>query len=140
MNKVHFSKKSNESIFIVNQNPKSKYDDKEGLEYEYPLSIPNGRNIKKGDILVFNISKKIAVSLKLGNATLSGIARVKSVIEFDKDGRKMAKATYLWYRKFEKHISFDEIGGDVRNNKNNSINRVPIEVEFSFVLDLLRVI
>ena len=127
-----------QDIFIVNQNPSSKYEDKEGLEYEYPTSIPNGKNIKKGDILIFNLSKKVAVSLKFGNATLSGIARVKNVTIFQKNKRQMAKVSYLWYKKFNRNISFDEIGGDIRNNKNNSINRVPFELNFELLLELLK--
>jgi hypothetical protein len=128
-----------QDVFIVNQNPKSKYDDKEGMEYEYPTKIPNGKNIKKGDILIFNLSKKVAVSLKYGDATISGIARVNSVTNFQKNGIQMAKASYLWYKKFDRNISFHEIGGDIRNNKNNSINRIPFELSFELLLELLKI-
>ena len=128
-----------QDLFIDNQNPKSKYDDKEGMEYEYPTSIPNGKNIKKGDILIFNLSKKVAISLKLGNATISGIARVKDVTQFQKNRKRMAIASYLWYKKFNQNISFEEIGGDLRNNKNNSINRIPFELSFELLLELLKI-
>jgi S-adenosylmethionine:tRNA-ribosyltransferase-isomerase (queuine synthetase) len=128
-----------QDVFIVNQNPKSKYDDKEGLEYEYPTKIPNGKNIKKGDLLIFNLSKKVAASLKLGNATISGIARVNIVTIFQKNGKQMAKASYSWYRKFNQNVSFEEIGGDVRNNKNNSINRIPFEKSFELLLEVLKI-
>lgn len=127
-----------QDIFIVNQNPSSKYDDKEGLEYEYPTSIPNGKNIKKGDILIFNLSKKVAINLKFGNATISGIARVKDITKFQKNNRQMAKVSYLWYKRFNKNISFEEIGGDIRNNKNNSINRIPFELNYELLLELLK--
>lgn len=127
-----------QDIFIVNQNPGSKYEDKEGLEYEYPTSIPNGKNIKKGDILIFNLSKKVANSLKFGDATISGIARVKDITKFQKNNRQMAKVTYLWYKRFNKNISFKDIGGDIRNNKNNSINRIPFELNFELLLELLK--
>ena len=128
-----------QDVFIVNQNPKSKYDDMEGVEYEYPTNIPNGKNIKKGDILIFNLSKKVALSLKLGDATISGIARVNSVTNFQKNEKQMAKATYSWYKKFTQNISFEEIGGDIRNNKNNSINRIPFELSFELLLELLKI-
>ncbi len=128
-----------QDVFIVNQNPKSKYDDTEGLEYEFPTRIPNGKNIKKGDILIFNLSKKVAVSLKLGNATISGIARINNVTTFQKNGKQMAKAYYSWYRKFNQNVSFEEIGGDIRNNKNNSINRIPFELSFELLLELLKI-
>ena len=128
-----------QDVFIVNQNPKSKYDDMEGVEYEYPTKIPNGKNIKQGDILIFNLSKKVAVSLKLGDATISGIARVNSVTKLQKNGKQMAKATYSWYKKFNQNISFEEIGGDIRNNKNNSINRIPFELSFELLLELLKI-
>jgi len=128
-----------QDVFIVNQNPKSKYDDKEGMEYEYPTNIPNGKNIKKGDILIFNLSKKVAITLKLGDATISGIARVNSVTKFQKNEKQMAKASYSWFKKFNQNISFEEIGGDIRNNKNNSINRIPFELSFELLLELLKI-
>ena len=128
-----------QDIFIVNQNPVSKYDDKEGLEYEYPTKIPNGKNIKKGDLLIFNMSKKVAANLKLADATISGIARVNQVTEFIINDQKMAKASYLWYKKFNNNIPFKIIGGDLRNNKNNSINRIPLEQSFELLLELLKI-
>ena len=36
-------------IFIVNQNPDSKYNDEVGKRYDYPTSIANGKQIKIGD-------------------------------------------------------------------------------------------
>jgi hypothetical protein len=129
----------NPNIFIVNQNPKSKYNDKEGLEYEYPTKIPNGKNINKGDLLIFNLSKKVALSLKMGDATISGIARVNKVTKFQKNGKQMATASYSWFKKFNQNVSFEEIGGDIRNNKNNSINRIPFEQSFDLLLELLKI-
>jgi hypothetical protein len=129
----------NQNIFIVNQNPISKYNDKEGLEYEYPTKIPNGKNIKRVDLLIFNLSKKVAVSLKMGDATISGIARVNKVTIFQKNGKQMAKASYSWFKKFNQNVSFEEIGGDIRNNKNNSINRIPIEQSFELLLEFLKI-
>ncbi len=29
----------------------------------------------------------------------------------------MAKATYLWYKKFNQNISFEDVGGDLINKK-----------------------
>ena len=37
----------------------SKYNDEEGKRYDYPTSIPNGQQIKMGDIFIFNLSVKI---------------------------------------------------------------------------------
>lgn len=131
--------KSNLNIFIVNQNEQSKYNDIEGIEYEFPTKIPNGKTIKEGDLLIFNFSKKEAIRLNLNNATISGIARVDKIIYFRKNEVNMARATYSWYKKFVKNISFELIGGDLRNNKNNSINKIPFELNFNMIIELLKI-
>ena len=112
------------NIFIVNQNPHSEYNDKDGERYDYPLSIPNGRQISIGDILIFNLSYKFAKKMKLGEFRLTGIAKIDHIEEYLLKGNKMALATYAWYKEFKKPLSFDEIGGDPRNNDNNSMNKV----------------
>jgi hypothetical protein len=127
------------NLYIVNQNPQSNYNDKEGVEYEFPTKIPNGKNIKTGDKLIFNLSKKVAQKLNLSNCTITGIARVDKVVQFQIQGKEMAKATYTWYKKFQNNISFEDIGGDIRNNKTNSINKVPVEQSLEFLLSLLKI-
>jgi len=49
------------NIFLVSQNPDSKYNDVEGQHYDYPTSIPNGKQIKVGDCLIFVLSSKLFV-------------------------------------------------------------------------------
>jgi hypothetical protein len=129
----------NFNIFIVNQNPDSKYDDKEGIAYDFPLSIPNARQIKPGDIFIFNLSKNVARKLKLLDRTITGIAKVGDIKTYYSDGIEKAKASYLWYRKFENSVSPDEIGGDYRNNKNNSINRISEDYKLSVLIELLKI-
>ncbi len=51
------------NIFIVNQNPDSKYNDVEGQYYNYPTSIPNGKQVKVGDYLIFSLSSLSAKNL-----------------------------------------------------------------------------
>jgi hypothetical protein len=112
------------NIFIVNLNPESEYNDKEGERYDYPLSIPNGRQISIGDILIFNLPYKIAKKMNLGDKRLTGIAKIDHIEEYLLKGKKMALASYEWYKEFKTPLSFSDIGGDPRNNDNNSMNKV----------------
>ena len=65
------------NIFIVNQNPDSIYDDVDGERYQYPTSIPCGRQININDYLIFNYSKKSSLKLGLGDKRIYGIAKIK---------------------------------------------------------------
>jgi hypothetical protein len=112
------------NIFIVNQNPDSEYNDKDGERYDYPLSIPNGRQISVGDILIFNLSYKFAKKMKLGESRLTGIAKIDHIEHYLLRGANMGLASYCWYKKFKKPLRFIDIGGDPRNNDNNSMNKV----------------
>ena len=119
-------------IFIVNQNPDSKYNDEVGKRYDYPTSIANGKQIKVGDTLIFNLSSKSSKKLNLGNKRIIGIAKIDSIIIYDTEKKEMAIASYEWYKKFEQPLSFEEIGGDPRSNISNSINRISRIFNFLF--------
>ena len=112
------------SIFIINQNPDSKYNDEEGKQYDYPTSIPNGKQVKIGDYFIFNLSAKSAKKQKLGDKRLTGIAKIDDITLYNQEGKKMALASYEWYKKFSIHLSFKDIGGDPRTNINNAMNKI----------------
>lgn len=126
-------------IFIVNQNPDSKYNDEVGKRYDYPTSIANGKQIKVGDILIFNLSSKSSKKLNLGNKRIIGIAKIDSIIIYDTEKKEMAIASYEWYKKFEQPLSFEEIGGDPRSNISNSINRILIGFQTEILLNIIKV-
>ena len=126
-------------IFIVNQNPDSKYNDEVGKRYDYPTSIANGKQIKVGDTLIFNLSSKSSKKLNLGNKRIIGIAKIDSIIIYDTEKKEMAIASYEWYKKFEQPLSFEEIGGDPRSNISNSINRISTEFQAEILLNLIKV-
>lgn len=111
------------SVFIVLQKPKSKYDDAEGICYEYPLSIPNGRQIQVGDYLVCSLTKKTSKD----GRRIFGFGRVELIHHYEKDEREYASAEYGFYRTFDTFLTFEQLGGDPRNNQTNAINRVPEE-------------
>ena len=125
--------------FVVNQNPDSKYNDEEGKRYDYPTSIANGKQIKVGDILIFNLSSKSSKKLNLGNKRIIGIAKIDSIIKYDTETKEMAIASYEWYKKFEQPLSFEEIGGDPRSNISNSINRISTEFQENILINLIKV-
>lgn len=111
------------SAWLVLQNPESIYADVEGECYEYPRSIPNGTRIDGGDYLICSLASKKSKNGK----RIFGIGRISSVEEFLKDGRKMRKAYYEWYREFPEPKTFDFIGGDPRVNVQHSMNPIPLD-------------
>lgn len=126
-------------IFVVNQNPDSKYNDEVGKRYDYPTSIPNGKQIKIGDILIFNLSSKSSKKLKLGNKRITGIGKIDSITFYNSETKEMAIASYEWYKQFQNPLSFDDIGGDPRSNISNSINRISIELQTKILLEIIKV-
>ena len=71
------------NIFIVNQNPESNYNDSEGEFYNYPTSIPNGKQVGVGDLLLFLLSSKSALKLNLGESRVTGIAKIDDITFYD---------------------------------------------------------
>ena len=126
------------NIYIVNQNPESKYNDEEGKRYDYPTSIPNGKQIKIGDILIFNLSSKASKSLNLGHKRIVGISKIDTITLYYSKNKKMAIASYEWYKKFETPFSFEDIGGDPRINIQHSMNKISKDKEVEILLQLIR--
>ena len=126
------------NIFIVSQNPDSKYNDVEGQHYDYPTSIPNGMQIKIGDYLIFGISAKAAKKLNLGNNRIMGIAKIDNITIYNQASKQMALASYEWYRQFKYPISFNDIGGDPRTNVNFAMNKIPKDRQVEILLQLIR--
>ena len=126
------------NIFIINQNPYSKYNDEEGKRYDYPRSIPNGQQIKIGDVFIFNLSVKTAKKQKLGDKRLTGIAKIDNITLYNQEGKEMALASYEWYKKFESPLSFMDIGGDPRTNINNSLNKISKEKQVEILFQIIK--
>jgi hypothetical protein len=126
------------NIYVVNQNPESKYNDEEGSRYDYPTSIPNGKQIKIGDILIFNLSSKASKSLRLGNKRIVGIGKIDTITLYYSKNKEMAIASYEWYKKFEPPFSFEDIGGDPRINIQHSMNKVSEDKVVDILLQLIR--
>jgi len=128
------------NIFIVNQNPTSNYNDEVGKRYDYPTSIPNGKMINAGDILIFNLSKKYSNKLNNKEKRLTGIAIVDTITLYKENRKQKAIASYSWYYGFKIPISFDEIGGDLRLNKTNSINKIKDDLKLTVLLNIIKII
>ena len=111
-------------LFIVNQNPESSYNDEEGKRYEYPTSIANGKRIKEYDYLLFNLSKKAARSLGDENRRITGLAQIDDISIYNQNGKEYAIASYCWYINFNPFLTFEEIGGDPRNNVSNAMSKI----------------
>ena len=125
-------------IFIVNQNPDSRYNDIEGKQYDYPRSIPNGKQIKIGDCLIFSLSAKSAKQKKLGNKRLTGIAKIDDITLYSQKEKQMALASYEWHRKFSTPLSFEDIGGDPRTNINNAINKIEKDRYLPILIQIIK--
>ena len=109
-------------VWIVAQKEKSRYKDVEGESYEYPASIPNGKQIKKGDYLICSRTKQEATDGK----RIIGVGRVE-IIHSETDsftGKEMRTADYGWYRDLPNGFSFEDIGGDPRLNSQHSISSI----------------
>jgi hypothetical protein len=125
------------NIFIVNQNPDSKYNDVEGQYYNYPTSIPNGKQIKVGDYLIFNLSSISAKKLNLGENRITGIAKIDNITLYNHEDKQMALASYEWFKKFSTPISFKNIGGDPRVNTNFAINKISVDKHAEILLQII---
>ncbi|MGH2594715.1 MAG: DUF262 domain-containing protein [Actinomycetota bacterium] len=108
------------AVWFVQQNPDSRYNDREGELYDYPNSIPNGQQIGPGHILICYRAKRVAV----GDGRIFGIGQVERILP---DGDRLL-AVYGRYVQLDPLRSFDEIGGDPRNNRRNAINSVDADV------------
>ena len=117
------------ATWLVLHKKHSGYGDVIGETYEYPLGIPNSKQIKVGDYIVFCLTKKSADDDK----RLLGYGRVESLeskppLKEDPRALKRLAAHLVDYQKFEPALSFADIGGDPRTNFTNSISRI----KFSF--------
>lgn len=118
------------ATWLVLQKQESEYSDEEGICYNYPLSIPNGRQIQPGDYLICSLTSKEAEEGK----RIFGIGRIDDIEEGED---KKATAFYGWYREFDEPHTFEDIGGDPRNNWTNSITRIPEDREQEILSFLL---
>jgi hypothetical protein len=126
------------NIYLVSQNPDSNYNDSAGEHYDYPTSIPNGKQIKVGDLLLFALSSKAALKLKFGEGRITGIAKIDDITIYSQDGKQMALASYEWFKVFETPLSFEQIGGDPRTNIQHSMNKISKEKHSEILLQIIK--
>lgn len=115
------------ATWLVLHNKDSNYGDVIGKTYEYPIGIPNSRNIKVGDDLVFCLTKKSSKDDKriLGFGKINEIEPKQPILG---DKRKRLAAHLINYKSFNPPLTFWQIGGDTRTNKTNSINRIELNL------------
>jgi hypothetical protein len=126
------------NIFLVSQNPESKYNDVEGKHYDYPTGIPNGKQIKVGDCLIFILSSKSAQQLNLAKKRITGIAKIDNITIYNNENKQMALASYDWYKKFKVPLSFEDLGGDPRTNINNAMNRISKDIQAEILVNIIK--
>ena len=126
------------NIFLVSQNPDSKYNDVEGQHYDYPTSIPNGKQIRVGDCLIFCLSSKSAKQLNLGDNRITGIAKIDNITIYNQENKQMALASYEWFKKITTPLSFKNIGGDPRTNKNFAMNKIAVDRQAEILLQIIK--
>lgn len=113
------------STWVVLQKPRSGYADEPGISYEYPRSIANGQQIRANDILIVAEPVKVTGERR----QIIGWGVVDNVITYNRNGKDMANAVYSVYNELSPRLSFEAVGGDPRNNRTNSINRIPDGVD-----------
>ena len=128
------------NIFIVNQNPESSYNDEVGKHYDYPTSIPNGKQIKIGDLLIFNLNYKTTRKLNLGNCRLLGIAKIDEITNYlSETNKEMALASYEWYKEFKTPLSFEQLGGEeLRTNIQFAMNKLDSNKIMEVLVNIIR--
>ena len=106
------------NFFIVTQNENSKYGSEGCERYHFPTRIPNGKKIAVGDVLMFSMSKSDA--RKNGDEDIKNIrysSNPKHWSFYSKNNKEQARKQHAeWFVGLEEFLSFDEIGGDPRNN------------------------
>lgn len=124
------------ATWLVLHKKHSEYGDVIGEVYEFPIGIPNSKQIKIGDTLVFCLTKKSSDDSKriLGYGKISHM-EPRPPLPNDKHQRQRLAAYLVDYRKFSPALSFKDIGGDPRSNHTNSISRINIKLD-SFKSDL----
>lgn len=104
-------------VWLVIQTRDSRYEDIEGRCYEYPGRIQYGRQIGVGDIVIVSRPTKVAPD----GRRIVGIGRIKTIVD-GPEGRKVAH--YDRYLAIDPPASFDDIGGEPRQNQFITINPV----------------
>ncbi|MDC6365084.1 MULTISPECIES: HNH endonuclease [Flavobacteriaceae] len=118
------------ATWLVLHKTQSQYGDIIGKTYEYPIGIPNSNQIRSGDFLVFCLTKKSAKNDKriLGFGKIHRLES-KPPLNTDEKQRKRLAAHLVDYKEFNPALSFDDIGGDPRSNKTNSISRINVNLD-----------
>lgn len=115
------------ATWLVLHKKHSEYGDVIGEVYEFPIGIPNSKQIKTGDTLVFCLTQKSSNTDKriLGYGKIDQM-ETRPPMPGDKYNRQRLAAYLVDYRKFTPVLSFADIGGDPRSNYTNSISRIYI--------------
>jgi hypothetical protein len=102
--------------WLVQQNPDSRYRDREGEVYDYPYSIPNAQQIIPGDVIVCYRAQRVSDDER----RIFGFGVVETIVP---DGERLL-AVYGRYAALSPARTFEEVGGDPRNNRRNAINQL----------------
>jgi MoxR-like ATPase len=104
-----------QSLWLLVSNGSGSFGDLDGIRYHYPTSIPNGRNIYAGDLVVTARTKNSSLPDK---GCIFGIGRVGRRT-FVEDG-KSAYAHFDRYLTIDPAIDLEEFG-DPRTNVNSIV-------------------
>lgn len=118
---LHDESRKEPRAWLVMQGSQSKYRDAEGKWYNYPLGIPNSLQIQVEDLL---ICYRPASEASEGRR-IFGLGRI-DVLEPDGGGGRFAR--YDRYMTISPNLTFEQLGGDSRNNRTNAI--VPASADF----------
>jgi hypothetical protein len=131
------------NVYFVFQKPESAYHDLPFERYDFPVSIPNGRNLTTGDLVVFDLTSKGAQLIN-GNKELrlTGFGVVGEIIEYQTDEGEIRRiATYSWHHKFNVALGFKDFGSDdLKVNAQHSICAIKNDMVVDFMINLLKLI
>ncbi|MEZ4759724.1 MAG: HNH endonuclease [Flavobacteriales bacterium] len=126
------------ATWIVLQRKDSRYNDELGVAYEYPSHIANGSQIAVDDIVIVVEPKKVnrRYAKIIGWGAIGYIHKRPYFDKKKNKWRTMHMGVYNYYNEVVGGLSYEDIGGDPRNNQQNAIVRIP-EQRAQSILNIL---
>lgn len=119
-------------IYIAAYNPESKYEDKINCVYNYRADLPNAKQIKKGDLLIFYNTKKSS-----RDYGIFSFAIIHKIIDTVYSGKHHKSAIYNQHVELTLMSLKSNTGEDYRENIQHSMSRVKPTLETELLFNIL---
>ena len=120
-------------IYIAAYNPESKYEDKINCVYNYRADLPNAKQIKKGDLLIFYNTKKSS-----RDYGIFSFAIIHQIVDTVYSGKHHKSAVYNHHVELTLLSMKSITGEDYRENIQHSMSRIKPALETELLLNILK--